>query len=75
MYYEDHQPPHFHVRYADQRAIVAIDTLGLLRGELSPGVFGLVAEWAAAHKDELRGNWALARDRQPLKPIAPLEET
>jgi hypothetical protein len=25
MNYNDHPPPHFHVRYAEQRAIVAID--------------------------------------------------
>jgi hypothetical protein len=73
MYYDDHQPPHFHARYADQRALVAIDTLSLLRGNLSPRVFGMVIEWAAAHQDELRENWTLARERAPLKPIAPLE--
>jgi len=27
MFYDDHAPPHFHVRYGGQRAIVAIDTL------------------------------------------------
>ena len=32
MFYDDHSPPHFHVRYGDQKAIVAIETLGVLRG-------------------------------------------
>ena len=27
MFYNDHEPPHFDVRYGDWRAIVAIDTL------------------------------------------------
>jgi hypothetical protein len=26
MNYNDHPPPHFHVRYAEQRAIVAIES-------------------------------------------------
>jgi uncharacterized protein DUF4160 len=26
MFYNDHEPPHFHVRYGERRAIVAIDT-------------------------------------------------
>jgi len=32
MYYADHDPPHLHVRYAGQRALIAIETLAVLRG-------------------------------------------
>jgi hypothetical protein len=73
MYYEDHPPPHFHVRYGDQKAIIAISSLSLLRGELSPRVFGMVMEWASRHQTELLENWELARQRARLKRIAPLE--
>ena len=34
MYYADHDPPHFHVRYSGQKALVAIETLAVLRGRL-----------------------------------------
>ena len=27
MYYNDQEPPHFHVRNGEQKAIIAIDTL------------------------------------------------
>ena len=47
MYYDDHAPPHFHVRYGDQRAIIAISSLALLRGRLSPRVFGMAVERAS----------------------------
>lgn len=47
MNYNDHPPPHFHVRYAEQKAIVAIQSPTLLEGELSPRALGLVMEWAA----------------------------
>jgi hypothetical protein len=73
MFYDDHPPPHFHVRYGRQKAIVAIETLGIIEGELSPRVLGLVTEWAALHREELRQNWSLAERHAPLNPIAPLE--
>lgn len=73
MYYADHEPAHFHVRHAEQRAVVAIDDLRVLAGQLSPRALGLVVEWAAVHRRELRENWALAAAQMPLKPIAPLE--
>lgn len=73
MFYNDHDPPHFHARYGGQRAIVAIDTLAVLEGRLSPRVLGLVTEWAALHREELRENWRLARQQVPLRTIAPLE--
>ena len=34
MYYGDHEPPHFHVRYAGQKALVEIESLELLRGAI-----------------------------------------
>lgn len=73
MYYNDHAPPHFHVRYSEQKAVVMIETLALLEGRLSPRVLGMVVEWAALHQSELLNNWRLAREQQPLAPIAPLE--
>ena len=73
MYYADHDPPHFHVRYAGQKALIAIETIALLRGTLSPRALGLVAEWAALHRAELMEDWFLARSEAQLNPIAPLE--
>ncbi len=73
MYYDDHAPPHFHVRYGGQKAIIAIQSLSLTRGSLAPRVFGMVMEWASYHQTELFDNWDLARRQAPLKKIAPLE--
>ncbi|MDP3938151.1 MAG: DUF4160 domain-containing protein [Deltaproteobacteria bacterium] len=30
MYYDDHPPPHFHVRYGEHRAILEIETAAVL---------------------------------------------
>jgi Domain of unknown function (DUF4160) len=73
MYYSDHEPPHFHVRHSGQKALIAIETLALLGGRLSPRALGLVTEWAALHRAELMEDWTLARSEAQLKPIAPLE--
>lgn len=73
MYYNDHAPPHFHVRYGAQKAVVCIDPLGLLAGRLSPKAGALVLEWAALHQAELMADWELARQQAPLNKIDPLE--
>ena len=51
MYYNDHDPPHFHVRYSGQKALIAIGTVALMSGTLSPRALGLVTEWAAMHRE------------------------
>ena len=73
MYYGDHEPPHFHVRYADQRALIAIESLAVLRGRLSPRALGLVLEWAKLNNEALMEDWNRARVAAELKPIPPLE--
>ena len=73
MFYSDHEPPHFHVRYTGQKAIIAIETLAMLKGSLSPRVLGLVTERGALHRAELMEDWNLARDGAQLRAIAPLE--
>ena len=73
MYYNDHPPPHFHVRYGAQRAIIDIRTMAVLQGQLSPRALGLVTEWAASHRTELLDAWDRARRHDPLPSIAPLE--
>ena len=73
MNYNDHDPPHFHVKYSDQKAIILLESLTIERGSLSPRVMGMVLEWAMKHEHELLKNWHLARDHRPLIKIKPLE--
>ncbi|MDM9381495.1 DUF4160 domain-containing protein [Chlorogloeopsis sp. ULAP01] len=44
MYYNDHPPPYFHVRYNQQKAIIDIETLSILEGKLSSRLLSLVVE-------------------------------
>ena len=73
MFYNDHSPPHFHVRYGDQKGLIDVETLGLFEGLLSARALGLVLEWVALHREELVENWERARNQEPLKRIPPLE--
>ncbi len=73
MYFNDHPPPHFHVRYGERKAQVTVETISILNGKLPPRVFGLVAEWAIEHQEELRDNWTLVQSEKLPNKIAPLE--
>jgi hypothetical protein len=72
MYFGDHNPPHFHAEYGEDRATISIATLGLLDGRLPPRIMGMVAEWAALHQDELMTQWQRAINMEPLGRIEPL---
>lgn len=73
MYYQEHNPPHFHVRYNEYKAVISIKDLALLKGKLPPKALGLVMEWASQHQNELMEDWELAKQWEALKPIEPLE--
>ena len=73
MFYRDHNPPHFHVRYNEYKAAISINDLAVLDGRLPSKVLGLVIEWASLHKEELLEDWRLAEQLVELKAIKPLE--
>jgi hypothetical protein len=72
MYFADHAPPHFHARYGDDEAVVAIATGDVIRGQLPERALRLVREWAAMHRAELEDNWARVQAPDLPLPIAPL---
>lgn len=73
IFFNDHEPAHFHAVYDEHEALVEIETLVVYRGELPRRALAMVLEWAVLHRDELRRDWELARSGRPLEPIAPLE--
>lgn len=73
MYYKEHNPPHFHVRYNEYKATISIQNLALLDGKLPPKVLGLVIEWASIYQQALMEDWHLAEKFAELKKIPPLE--
>jgi len=72
MYFGDHEPPHFHVRYQGFNSSISINQLVIESGELPPKILRLVQEWAKYHQDELKENWELCKNDQLPKSIKPL---
>ena len=72
MFYSEHNPPHFHARYGDERIAIEISTLRIMEGGLPPRALGLVMEWASQHKQDLMLDWDLARDGRIPGKIEPL---
>ena len=72
MYFDDHNPPHFHAIYGDIEALVEIRGPSVFAGRLPPRVLGLVLEWAALHQEELLDDWNRAQSHDPLVRIEPL---
>lgn len=73
MYFSDHPPPHFHVRYGEHKARYAIASGDLIDGELPARAERMVREWASAHRPELEQNWRRCEKREPLEPVEPLQ--
>jgi hypothetical protein len=52
--------------------VVSIQTGDVIAGDVPPRALRLVQEWPELHRDELRLNWARAREHAPLVRIDPL---
>ena len=73
MFFDDHAPPHFHVEYAEFKAIIDIKKLELIEGSLPRRAQELVLDWAELHQAELLEDWKLCSARQQPKKIPPLK--
>ena len=72
MFYNEHNPPHFHARYGKDQVAIDIRTMEVLEGQIPPRAFGLVMEWAAVHQKELMQGWEQARSGAVPDEINPL---
>ncbi len=72
MFFDDHDPPHFHARHAAGEARIRIDTLEVMDSTLGRRQHRLVMAWAELHQQELTENWNRARAGETLNPIEPL---
>ncbi len=63
MYLNDHPPPHFHVRKAEQMASFEIETGRLMAGKLDRGTERKVQAWRALNISSLRAAWTFCQSR------------
>jgi len=72
MYFNEHNPPHFHAVYNEHKASISIETLGIIEGKLPSRVLSLVVEWSQDHKEELLNNWDSLQSSGNYRKIEPL---
>ena len=72
MHWNEHNPPHFHALYQNYAAAFNFDG-ELIEGEFPKNQQKLVSAWTLLHKDELEANWELARNKETLFNINPLQ--
>ena len=69
MFFNDHNPPHFKVKYGEFEANILIETGVLINGDFPLGKLKLVQAWAEIHKNELQTMW----DSKMFHKISPLQ--
>lgn len=73
MFYNDHDPPHFHADYQGQRGKFDLDG-NMTEGNVhSRTALRLIREWAALHRPEIEADWQRAKEGRPLESIEPLQ--
>ena len=73
LFYNEHNPPHFHAEYGSDEILIEIQTLAVFAGKIPPRALGLVMEWALLHQEELLELWNDAREMRVLHKIEPLQ--
>ena len=72
MFFDDHNPPHFHAEYQGFKGVFDLEG-ELIEGDIPLKQCKLITAWAQIHNDELKGNWVLAKQDEPLYKIEPLK--
>jgi hypothetical protein len=73
MYTREHTPIHFHVSYAEYKAVILINDLSIDEGHLLPKIYKIVKRWAEAKKEEIIANWYSLTTKGNFLPISPLD--
>jgi hypothetical protein len=68
-----HHLPHFHAYYQEHVAVIGLDPIELIAGELPRRQRRLVEVWAELHQVELIANWERLQRGESPETINPLE--
>lgn len=69
VFFGDHPPPHFHAVYGEHNALISIESLEIIEGDLPKRAQKLVIEWASIYQQDLLNIWKSQEFRKlpPLK--------
>lgn len=75
MYFgpKEHNPPHIHAYYQDQKATFIIDAAALLNGNFPNRQTKMIEAWIEIHKEELIADWELCQNGETPFKIDPLK--
>src|SRR5579872_4357620 len=66
VYANDHLPPHFHAIAPDFEALIEIETLRIMRGDLPPQARKAVMDWAGRNRAAIVDEWNRTNPRFPI---------
>jgi hypothetical protein len=69
----EHNPPHIHVYYQDEKAIIDIKKVELIEGNLPKKKLRIVLAWVELRQEDLLANWELAQNGELPFKIEPLK--
>ena len=72
MFYDEHDPPHFHVDYAEYKVTINLNN-EVVKGFMPKRALKLVFEWLELHRDELVENWERCQKGIKPNPVPPLK--
>ena len=73
MFYNEHEPAHFHVEHQGQLAKFDFDGRVIAGAIRSKTARRLIRQWAVLHRRELEANWRKMKQGRPFDRIEPLE--
>jgi len=72
MFFNEHNPPHFHAEYGEYRVVVNLND-EVVNGFMPKRALKLIFEWLDLHKEELINNWEKCKNDTSPDKINPLK--
>ena len=72
MFFNEHNPPHFHAEYGEYRVVVNLND-EVVNGFMPKRALKLIFEWLDLHKEELINNWEKCKNDVSPDKINPLK--
>ncbi len=69
VFFGDHPPPHFYAIYGEYNALMSIESLEIMEGDLPSRAQKLVLEWATLYQQDLLQMW----NTQEFRKLPPLK--
>ncbi|MEO1391953.1 MAG: DUF4160 domain-containing protein [Cyanobacteria bacterium J06634_5] len=69
VFFGDHPPPHFHAIYGEYNALISIESLDIIEGDLPKRAQKLVLDWARLYRQDLLQMW----NDQEFRKLPPLK--